>query len=163
MGPGADPGELFGESLRSDRSGNGSFGEAKTRRRVGLDRYSLPVPSIELFGETRSIDKTSLSQNEVAFVLQTTVREVRNRLRRGRYMLENDADPDEAVEAGALVPVGPSTRSRVAVDVVLAVIGGYRLAAEATVAISTGRYVVRPPASIDDRPEDLRVALFLLG
>jgi hypothetical protein len=121
------------------------------------------MPYIELFGETREISKTSLTQNEAAFVLETTVRDIRNRLRRGRYMLENGADPDTAVEAGALVPTGPGTRSRVAVDLVLSAIGDYRLAAEVTIAIAAGRYVVRPPGSIDDPPEKLSSILFLLG
>ena len=121
------------------------------------------MPYIEFSGETRAIDKTSLSQNEAAFVLQTTVRDVRNRLRRGRYMLEKGAERDATIEAGALVPTGPSTRSRVAVDLVLSIVGDYRLAAEATIAIATRRYVVRPPASVDDPPEHLTSALFLLG
>jgi hypothetical protein len=121
------------------------------------------MPTIEVLGETREIDKTTLTQNEAAFVLETTVRDIRNRLRRGRYMLEKGADPDSAVAAGVLVPTGPRTRSRVAVDLILSIIGDHRLAAEATIAVAAGRYVVRPPRCIDDPPEKLMKALFALG
>ena len=121
------------------------------------------MPCIEVLGELREVHRTSLSQVESAFVLRTTVRDVRNRLRRGRYQSRNGAHRVEVIRRGALPPSGPATRSRATIEDLLLALDDDRLAVEATIAIANGRYVVRPPIALDEQPGDLQEALFALG
>jgi len=121
------------------------------------------MPCVEVFGELREVQRSSLGQAETAFVLRTTLRDVRNRLRRGRYQLRNGADHAEVIARGALPPSGLGTRSRVTIEDLLLALGDDRLAGEATIAIANGRFVVRPPIALDEQPGDLQEALFALG
>jgi hypothetical protein len=121
------------------------------------------MPVVEFHEELREVRKTSLSQVETAFVLRTTLRDVRNRLRRGRYQLGNGAGRGDVITRGDLPPSGPGTRSRVTIEDLLLALGDDRLAVEVTIAIANGRYVVRPPISLDEQPGDLQETLFALG
>ncbi|MGA9636842.1 MAG: hypothetical protein WBQ41_16520 [Solirubrobacterales bacterium] len=114
-------------------------------------------------GEVRRVERTALNQAEAACVLRCTVREVRNRLRRGERMLAREASPDEIVSAGALVPSRPSRRRQVELQTLLGSLQGDRLGAEAVIAIANGLFVVPAPGSVDSRSPDLIDALAFLG
>ena len=121
------------------------------------------MATLLLKGEVRQVERTALNQAEAACVLRCTVREVRNRLKRGARMLARDTSPEEVVSASALVPSRPGRQRQVELQTLVRCLEGDRLGAEAAIAIANGLFVVPAPSSIDSRPPDLIDALAFLG